>query len=188
MILILIFFLPDYKETVKAGQAASDPLSGSIPMTFANNQKDNATILMGRPFEYTGPPIVLYHNVFDQFLQDSTNQNLVITAACYRETETFLFEASEFYKGEPERRVVTVGRLSKLIDEHVDQLQYGNGCAADGALASRVGDSIAYQMMWELKNEMISGNSEPVLQASLYYHGYWSQNDVCMFLISSKFD
>ncbi|RUS29704.1 hypothetical protein BC938DRAFT_480350 [Jimgerdemannia flammicorona] len=34
-------------------------------------------------------------------------------------------------------------------------------------------------MIWKLKNELNSGSSEPVIQACLYYYGYWSQNDVC---------
>ncbi|RUP45820.1 hypothetical protein BC936DRAFT_147696 [Jimgerdemannia flammicorona] len=165
----------NYKETVEANQVVSGPSSGSVPMIFAKNQKDKKTILNRRLFEYTGPLIVLYHEVFGQFLTNSTNQNMTISADHYKKTEAFLIAASEFYQGEPQYREVAVSQLLKLIGDHMDQLQYGDGCV----LSSRVDDTITYQMIWKLKNELNLDSSKPVIQACLYYYGYWSQNDIC---------
>ena len=146
-------------------------------MVFSKLQKDKVTILNGRPFEHTGPPIVLYSDVFGQFIAASTDQTLAIPVERYKWTDDFLFSASQFYKDENQRRSCVLSQLAKLIG-HVDQLQYGTGSASDGILSSKVDDAIAYRMIFELKKEMCSSHSEPMIQGSLYYHGYWSQKDV----------
>ncbi|RUP43249.1 hypothetical protein BC936DRAFT_137432 [Jimgerdemannia flammicorona] len=112
----------DYKETVEAGQVASGSLSGLVSMTFAKNKKNKKTILNRRLFERTGLLIVLYHEVFGQFLINLINQNMIIPANHYKETKAFLITASEFYWGEPQCREVAISQLLKLIGDHMDQL------------------------------------------------------------------
>ena len=178
-----MFFVSDYDKTVQAGQSTSAPSTGSMPACFAKNQKERVTVLNGRPFERTGPPIVLYSDVLGQFLEDLVDQTIVIPGSHYKWTEKFLWAASEFYHNEAQRREVLVDGLAELFG-HVEMIQYGAGQykpAADGTLTTTIGKDIAYRMILEIKNEMCAGMSEPTIQGSLYYHGYWSQNDVCAF-------
>ncbi|CAG8688251.1 8433_t:CDS:2, partial [Funneliformis mosseae] len=67
-----------YAKTVNIGEKAYRPSIGAIPSVFAENQRINSTIFMGRPINQTGPPIDLFHNDFSQFIKDFTNQNLQI--------------------------------------------------------------------------------------------------------------
>jgi len=56
-----------------------------------------------------------------------------------------------------------------------------NKKSSDGVLVTTNKAQICYRLIFEGKKELCSTNAEPTLQASLYYHSYWSQIDVCDF-------
>src|SRR5690349_13327243 len=60
---------------------------------------------------------------------------------------------------------------------------YGNGCQCDGLITAKVGLLDAYIALFEGKNEVGSGGTDPSLQGALYYRDYWSQTVVCLIFI-----
>ncbi|GBC37380.2 hypothetical protein GLOIN_2v1469626 [Rhizophagus irregularis DAOM 181602=DAOM 197198] len=59
-----------YAKMVNICEKACGPSTGGVPSVFAENQRINSTIFMGRPIDQTGPPIVLFHDDFGQFIND----------------------------------------------------------------------------------------------------------------------
>ncbi|CAG8621677.1 7385_t:CDS:2, partial [Paraglomus occultum] len=62
------------------------PSNGAKPKKFREKQQKDPTVYNGRPFERTGPPIALYNEIFGRFIQESNDENLVMTADHYKWT------------------------------------------------------------------------------------------------------
>lgn len=134
---------------------------------------------MGRPYDRVGPPIVLFHDGFGQFLEDFTNRNLDINYQMYIDSQKFMATASQFFSDESSRNFAMERELARIVDEPLALLSYGNNNRADGVWSTSIHDQMAYRFIMEVKNELGGTQAEPTLQASLYYFGYWSQMQVC---------
>ncbi|CAG8548299.1 7119_t:CDS:2 [Paraglomus occultum] len=143
---------------------------------FPANKKQK-TILNGRPFEQTGPPVVLFHPVFGEFIRDMDDQSLVIPDKTYQLTEDFLWASAEFYDDEDARKT-TIKKILGKIWGHIGSANFGKrDCSSDGVLITNINESVAYRMILEFKNEVGTGGTDPTLQTALYYRGYRSQDD-----------
>jgi len=77
-------------------------LSSSALIPFFTNhvQKDSPTILNGQPFSACGPPIVIFHPVFDQFLKKYGDPDASVLAKDIEWTEKLMRTATEGYSTE----------------------------------------------------------------------------------------
>ena len=108
------------------------------------------------------------------------NQNLPIRSEIYKLAEDFLWNSADFYTDET-TRLEAIEKPLKKIWGHFGKSMFGkNNAASDGVLVTDVGNQVAYQMILEGKNEIGTGGSDPTLQMSISYCGYWSQGDVCI--------
>ncbi|RHZ59667.1 hypothetical protein Glove_362g72 [Diversispora epigaea] len=164
-----------YAKTVKMGKEASSPSTGAVSSVFSNNQKLYPTIFMGRPFDRIGPPIVLFHNCFGQFLKDISDDNLSIDCEMYFDAQKLMATASQFFTNELSRNLAMEREFAKIIGEPFKPFIYGNDNRADGTLSTNIQDQIAYRLILEVKKELGGTKAEPTLQAGLYYLGYWSE-------------
>lgn len=89
-----ILHITDYEKTIENGLKIN-PLATTF---IENQQTDDSTILNGRPYEQTGPPIVLFHSVFGIFINNIKNENLSIPVGHYAWTEDFLWESAKFHQ------------------------------------------------------------------------------------------
>jgi hypothetical protein len=165
--------------TVKHGQKASAPSSGASPSEFAKTQKAHPTIFWGRPYDQNGPPIVLFHNVFGQFLANYANAALPLPNDLYKKTQDLLARAANFYPNEESRNNAMAEALGEIFGEPMLPISYSQRKSCDGAWITMNQNQIAYRVIFEGKKEICQNQAEPTLQGCMYYHGYWSQNNVC---------
>jgi len=108
------------------------------------------------------------------------NQNLPIRSEIYKLAEDFLWNSADFYTDEATRLEAIEEPLEKIWG-HFGESTFGkNYAASNGVLVTDVGNQVAYRMILECKNEIGTGGSDPTLQMSISYRGYWSQGDVCI--------
>ena len=115
--------------------------------------------------------------MFGKFFRDSSNLDLSIPTGSYRWTEELLFAAAEHYENEGARVEKYQTHFAEIFGPPAS-LTYGTvrPRGTDGVWYSTVGGrQFAFKMMMEVKAEMCGISGEPVLQASKYYHGYWTQ-------------
>jgi hypothetical protein len=138
-------------------------------------------ILNGRPFENTGPPITLYNIVFSQFLEDFSNANLQIPSDFLLWIENLIYAATDSYADEERDQKMRSMFSNKLGT--VSLIEYGEGrmkCKSDGMFTSitSIDLATAYLGIFERKNEIGAGGSDPTIQGAIYFRDYWSQSNV----------
>ncbi|CAG8655701.1 14894_t:CDS:2 [Funneliformis caledonium] len=79
---------------------------------------------------------------------------------------------SQFFSDENACNLAMKMELASIFEEPLLPMTYG-----DGVLVTANGVQICYRLIFEGTKELCATNAEPTLQASLYYHGYWSQID-----------
>lgn len=162
-----------YKEIVQDGLGASS-------LSAVTKPAETPAILNGRPHEQTGPPVVLFHPVFGEFLRDMNDRNLAIPDRIYHQVEDLFLTAADFYDDESAHRT-SIKEALGMIWGHIGSASYGkHRYSSDGVLLTDVHSSVAYRMILELENEVGAGSTDPTLRLALNYHGYWSQEDVCI--------
>ncbi|RIB30445.1 hypothetical protein C2G38_2238221 [Gigaspora rosea] len=166
----------EYRETVNIGLKAKFSLSGAEPSTFFTTQMTNP-ILNGRPLELTGPPITIYNRVFTKFLEDFNSIELEVPPDILEWVMDIISTSTDKYLNE-DGRMNNMGEILSKIFGTIALTSYGKGCLYDGLLTAKVGLLNAYIGIIEGKNEIVSGGTDPSLQAAIYYRYYWSQTVV----------
>ncbi|CAI2177060.1 16235_t:CDS:2 [Funneliformis geosporum] len=150
----------EYKETVNLGLKANSPSTSTKPSNFFSNQQKNP-ILNGRPLELTGPPITIHNRTFGQFLEDFRNTNLVVPSDIMEWVVDIISAATDRYTIEDERMDTMREILSKKFGT-ISVISYGRkGCKSDGILTTKVGIHNAIMGIFEGKNEVGSGGTDP---------------------------
>jgi hypothetical protein len=137
-------------------------------------EQDKRPVLNGRPSRNFGLPIGLFHDIFNTFEAEWTNQSLPNAGEGLYTTVKHLFKASaDIYENASDRL--------RAIDPHlVDLLGFSftvaeaPGVKSDGVLERRCGTSTAYLVIREVKNEIGTAQSDPYHQGSLAYRKYWA--------------
>lgn len=130
----------------------------------------------GRPASATGPPVALYHPVFDAFTNelDSTAELPTQTYALVND----LLEASQaMYPTElgPNSRTQSLRPiLEKLLPPYLG-IREAPGTKSDGLITARNG---APCMVMEINNEIGTGGSDPTVQGAISYAKYWGENQL----------
>ncbi|CAI2193690.1 1883_t:CDS:2, partial [Funneliformis geosporum] len=165
----------EYKETVNLGLKANPPSTSAKPSNFFSNQQKNP-ILNGRPLEHTGPPITIHNRTFGQFLEDFRNADLVVPSDIMEWVIDIISAVTDRYTIEDERMDTMREILSKKFGT-ISVISYERkGCKSDGILTTKVGIHDAIMVIFEGKNEVGSGGTDPSVQEAIYYRNYWSQS------------
>ncbi len=155
------------------------PSSVSYPVKFRKFQQDHSNILIGRPAERTGPPIVLYNKVFGEFKDNFQNRRLSLADDVRKETMGLMYKAQDLYRSETERAKAMNESFQDILG-HLDNINNADGTEVDSLLQSEA-DGLkqgAAMAMIEYKNEIGTGSNDPTIQGGFVYARYWSQSEV----------
>jgi hypothetical protein len=165
---------------------APPPSSAAVIPAFLNEQ-EKRPILNGRPLRNFGPPIGLFHPVFNSFHAALRDPKL-----SYEKTKTHssiraLFEAfSNIYDTKGARIAAIDKPLISLLGNSFVALEV-LGVKSDGVIVEACGASNAYVAIREVKNEIGTANTDPCNQAGFSYRKYWANSarelDECVFRI-----
>ncbi|CAE6494428.1 unnamed protein product [Rhizoctonia solani] len=142
------------------------------PAAFREQQTTNNYILIGRPAEHTGPPIVLYHPVFGRFLRNLRSLE-PLSAITYARAVDYFQTSQALYKDESIRRGGRDESSRRLLGTVLGGLLMKSGdydTRPDGVATTSNG---AWCIIMEMKNEIGSGGSDPTIQAAQSYSRCW---------------
>ena len=129
-----------------------------------------------RIFSYSGY-FYVFHPLFSDFLRDINDLNLPIHPDICQLAMGFIYKSANFYTTKYWRLGANKEPLTKVSGPFL-ALKFGKGdTACGGNLITNVDNQVAYRMVLEVKNSIRDGGCDPTIQMSIYYRGYWSQDD-----------
>ncbi|CAE6446212.1 unnamed protein product [Rhizoctonia solani] len=155
-----------------SGLSEDSSSEAAQPAIFRAQQATNNYILNGRPAGLTGPPIVLYHPVFGNFLRNLKSLE-PLSAKLYEDTAHYLQTSQDLYPDESSRRQGREDSSRHLLGPLLGDLLLKvreSGAEPDGVFT---GDNGAWCIIMEMKNEIGSGASDPSIQAAQSYTRAW---------------
>jgi hypothetical protein len=133
----------------------------------------------GRPEGRPGLPVGLYHPAFTQFQASLDDPSIDISSAQLSSSAQLLVASAEVYANEKSRFVAVKPLLEKLLLSEFIIVEVTDA-KADGVITTSDSNRpVAFRALWELKNEIGCGGSDPVTQASYSYRKYWGAREVC---------
>ncbi|CAE6357201.1 unnamed protein product [Rhizoctonia solani] len=148
------------------------------PKAFMKQQnRDDAPIYNGRPWDRTGKPIEIYHPAFRIFL-DTLNQEDTPSGLDYISTENLLRDSQATYDHEDKRGIALKTHLSIILGRDISSGKV-SGCMADGVIKWRAPNNAlqAYYSVLELKDEIGGSTCDPSIQGAESYAMYWCQDE-----------
>ncbi|KAI0250970.1 hypothetical protein BJV78DRAFT_1214991 [Lactifluus subvellereus] len=170
-------FAPAQEHDVLAACWALPP-SDAAAMPAFQNEQEKRPVLNGRPLYNSGPPIGLFHPVFNSFHAAMRDPESSYADATTYPLVKALFEAfSGIYDSEDLRIAAIDKHLSPLLESRFEVVQV-QGVKSDGVIAESCGPySVhAYVAIREVKNEIGTASTDPYNQASLAYRKYWADS------------
>ncbi|CAE6428928.1 unnamed protein product [Rhizoctonia solani] len=137
------------------------------PNEFLRQQQGQNYMLNGRPRQHTGPPLVLYHPVFGNFLSNLQSSD-PLCPQFYEHIFGYLWDSQKVYEDEVEN-----GQASDRDASGLEQLLgklLKSGVAPDAVATASDG---GYCLIVEMKNEIGTGGSDPSIQAAQSYSRVW---------------
>ncbi|CAE7172977.1 unnamed protein product, partial [Rhizoctonia solani] len=137
-----------------------------------SQDKVQVHILNGCPEKAVGPPIGLFHPVFDSFQQRIDSKSFEATPFQLEQTVQLITACQCLYNTETGSK----GRIESLmpiLDPLLGfqiRVQEITGTKSDGVISSAYG---AYYMIMEVMNEIGTGKSDPSTQGAVAYAKYW---------------
>jgi hypothetical protein len=165
-----LFILAQIQDVAKA-RAALAPSSAAAMPAFKREQVHHP-VLNGRPCHNFGPPIGLFHPVFDLF-QIAMKTGGPFSAETYTLVKAFCQASAEIYSNEDRRTEAIDKPLQTLLDRRFLQVTE-SGVKSDGVITQALGNSVAFIVVREIKNEIGTGSADPYNQGSLSYRKYWA--------------
>ncbi|KIJ57044.1 hypothetical protein M422DRAFT_23158 [Sphaerobolus stellatus SS14] len=134
-------------------------------------EQQKRPVLNGRPHYNSGPPVGLFHPVFDEFLNMiKQGEEEPVSPGMYQTVKELFESFSAIYDSEASRSEAITPLLNKLIGD--DMLDFGNGSVqCDGVPCHTV---TAYPLHWVIKNEAGGGDGDPCNQGALLYRQRWA--------------
>ncbi len=148
------------------------PSSGATRANF-ESQQYKYPVLNGRPSTLYGPPIGLFHPVFDMMRATIQNANMPLPPQQYEDTRELLSVSSEFYGTETSRLSRIKPTLHRLLKSMFVNVR-SERMESDGVIQHPSCDGNAYVVILEAKNEIGEGGSDPYNQVSLAFRKYWA--------------
>src|SRR5262249_8416496 len=140
------------------------PSKSAVPWKFRTM---NNTMGIRTHRDGTNTPVQFYNKAFGQFLKDFHNDDLPTTPAHHEWTEKFISDMSGIYQYEDQRQHLFRQSMESLLKKHVETITLSDRSKNDGMVRCPVGELLAATVIFELKNEISSGNSDPTLQGAL---------------------
>ena len=172
----------EQERDVETARRALPPSSGAVMPAFLKEQQSRP-VLNGRPATNYGPPIGLFHPVFDSFCSAITSTKPLPDNAAtdmdtegltiYMRVERFFSTCADIYRTEDSRLKAVNDQLSELLGFRLIVVQE-DGVKSDGLIIQPCGPCLAYLAILELKNEIGTGNADPANQGGLAYRKYWA--------------
>jgi hypothetical protein len=173
----------DHAAGVKIAEAKPAPVSAAHITNLLHVQQRDP-ILISRPHSARGPPVTIYEPTFAHFRHNvKSRTELEIPPDYYRIVIAFLVSSCDLYASECERRDALRPILKELLGRDIiSGISSEHGCDSDGICMTKVElggmGMFALLMLWELKNEIGTGECDPSVQASFSFTRWWSENYV----------
>jgi hypothetical protein len=133
---------------------------------------------IGRPEGRPGLPVGLYHPVFTQFKASLEDTSTNVSSRELALVDQLLTASAKVYPNEKSRFHALKPSLDALLHSEFMTVEVTDA-KADGVITTSVPRRpVAYRAVWELKNEIGCGGSDPATQASYSYRKYWVSKDV----------
>lgn len=136
------------------------------------SQQGKYPVYNGRPGELSGPPIGLFHSVFNDF-ERGLKENDPIDIDIRKNVRSLIEASTNVYYGEKGRMEAITPFLTTLFSGELLVTSKSNVQSDGVLLAKSIRDWNAYILIFELKNEIGAGGSDPYMQASRAFQKYW---------------
>ncbi|KAG6914878.1 hypothetical protein DXG01_014771 [Tephrocybe rancida] len=139
-------------------------------------EQEKRPVLNGRPLHNYGPPVGLFHPVFNSFQAAMTSSERFYAddAGTYSTIRALFRAFADIYTTKEQRTNAINEHLNSLLGTEFVVVD-APGVKSDGVIIHPCGPHYAYTVLREDKNEIGTGNSDPYNQASLAYRKYWAQ-------------
>jgi hypothetical protein len=165
----------DHTKTINSMHG---PSSAAKPKAFRKHNGDPDPLILNlRPSRARGPPITLFHEVFNKFLQDSTNSTVSTSSKRLESIVKFMDAAAALYPNENARQHAIRPFLEDLIGCKFISIQTDNGAHIDDV--SSVNEFCP--LMAEYKHEIGTGGTDGTIQVSFGHAKWAAQQRVCWF-------
>ncbi|RIB14013.1 hypothetical protein C2G38_1688361 [Gigaspora rosea] len=146
--------------------------------TKVNKNELDPIILNHRPHNSLGPPVILFNDIFNQFIIDLENETLPISPKVSNMLNSLIKDMSNHYKSEKDRLKMLFNYFKELLWP-LQQVKNEDESAPDGVVTafSPKFNEISTIILLEVKNEIGTGSSDPTIQGSLSYVRHWAQNN-----------
>ncbi|KAG6910125.1 hypothetical protein DXG01_012884 [Tephrocybe rancida] len=163
------------ERDVEAARQALPPSSAAAMPAFKAEQ-EKRPVLNGRPHHNYGPPVGLFHPVFNSFQAAMTSSEHFYAddAETYATLRSLFRAFADIYATKEQRTGAIEKHLSSPLGAQFVVVD-APGVKSDGVIIHPCGRYYAYTALREDKNEIGTGNSDPYNQASLAYRKYWAQ-------------
>ncbi|KAG6848911.1 hypothetical protein H0H93_012907 [Arthromyces matolae] len=171
-------FNEERERDVEKARMALAPSSAARMPAFMTEQKKRP-VLNGRPLRNHGPPVGLFHPVFNTF------RAAMITEPFYSDSRTYLLVMelfntfAEIYDTKS-RRIEAIDQcLEELLGRSFITVE-SEGVKSDGVIQQPCGLSSAYVVIRQVKNEIGTESADPYNEACLFYRKYWTSQHQLM--------
>ncbi|KXN86844.1 hypothetical protein AN958_09580 [Leucoagaricus sp. SymC.cos] len=165
-------YIQEQDASANAAQQKTLTPSETAAVTNIESYQHINPVFNGRPFDYSGPPIGLYHPVFNAF-EKGLQANDPIPLDIRLNVQNFIQLSAEVYSSETERLTAVQPTLFKLFGGQLLAFE-GKGVENDGTICVTTNSWNTSILIFELKNEIGSGNVDPFLQGTFAYQRYFS--------------
>ncbi|KAI0294704.1 hypothetical protein B0F90DRAFT_1820992 [Multifurca ochricompacta] len=159
-------------QDIDARKAIAHPTpSSGAKMPFFIQEQKNRPLLNGRPINQFGPPIGLFHPVFNSFQAAMASKERVrVDRQAHSNLRKLLASCADLYTLElPRVKTINI-YLNALLGASLTSVSVPHtSTCADGVILQNSCNSYAYLVIEEVKNEIGTGNADPYTQASLSY-------------------
>ncbi|CCM05605.1 uncharacterized protein FIBRA_07833 [Fibroporia radiculosa] len=166
-------FYEDQEHDAAMARTALLPSSAAAMLAFKNEQ-EKWPVLNGRPYDQFGPPIGLFHLVFNSFhAAMNSPERFHADEGTYTSIKALFKASAGLYNTKDERITAIDVPLFALLGRRFSIVE-GQGVKSDGVILQTCGGPTAYVAVREIKNKLGTANADPYNQCSLSYLKYWA--------------
>ena len=124
-----------------------------------------------------GPPINIFHPIFDQFTRMVNDPGVQPTVQDLKLVYDLMYDAGEIQQEHSYRDRLRL-HLGRILETPIPVGELPDGTCPDGFVTLDVCDAELPYMIFEAKQEMGEGGSDPATQAGLYMRCSWIHESV----------
>jgi hypothetical protein len=170
----------DQDIAVRIAKGKEPPSTAAQPSHLTTQQAKDP-LLIGRPYDARGPPVILYVPAFAKFYSRMRAGDSTPTAPSdfYSQVGQLLVASSDIYRKEEMRESVFLPALEALLDRNVETEYSDDPRGSDRVCKIRLPEGqSALILLYKLKNEIGTGRCDPSVHASFSFSRWWSQGKV----------